>query len=85
VRQNKLRIVLERTPKREANRLRQRRLRAQRRAGLVPYRLVLPEVTVIDALIDARRLSEEEALHPELVETELARVLIEWAARWPPA
>jgi len=62
--------------------VRQRRARAHRRAGEVPYRLWLPQWDIVEALLRSGRLTEAEALRRPLVEQALASVLAEWAARW---
>jgi hypothetical protein len=62
--------------------VRQRRARERRRRGLASYRVELPEYETIEALIRARRLSEQEALSKTAVERALAEVLADWARRW---
>lgn len=56
---------------------RMRLWRQRQRKGLAVYRIALRENATIEALIDAGRLTEDEALEPEAVNRVLARVLAE--------
>lgn len=61
---------------------RQRRARWRRRNGLAPYRLDLPEHDLAAALIASERLTEAEALCPELVHRELHALVRDFILRW---
>jgi hypothetical protein len=59
-----------------------RRQRARVREGRAIFKLELPHDRVIEALIVAKRLSEDAALRRELVDRELTAVVEEWITRW---
>jgi hypothetical protein len=59
--------------------VRAREYRLRQKLGRRVFRLVLDEFAVIQAVLDAGRLSEEEALDHAAVETALAAVLESWA------
>jgi hypothetical protein len=61
---------------------RQRRARIRRRCGMVIRRVGVDEHALAGALIASKRLSEAEALQPELVERELSRLIADWIERW---
>lgn len=60
---------------------RQRRARARRKSGRAVFRLELPELEVVEALI-LSGMPENEALRRRCVEKELGQVVAAWAARW---
>jgi hypothetical protein len=61
---------------------RQRRCRVRRRQGLAILRVETNEFRLIDALLAAGRLSEDEALRRALVEKAAAKLLEDFTARW---
>jgi hypothetical protein len=74
-------------PKLAAQRLRTRRKRARRRAGVRVYHLELPNRAVegmITALIANGRLTATEAQDQRQLERALARWLIEYGQHWAP-
>ena len=62
--------------------VRARRTRWRRRNGLVPRRLDVDENGLAEALIASGRLSEAEALRPELIERELSALIVDFICRW---
>lgn len=72
--------MLDRAPSPDA--IRARRYRWRRRNGLVPHRLDLDEHELAEALIASGRLTEAEALHPELIDRELLAVIADFILRW---
>jgi hypothetical protein len=72
--------VLVRPPSRPAARA--RKARARRRRGLAIYYIEANEDRMIEALLEAGRLTEAEALERPSVERELGWVLDDWARRW---
>ena len=72
--------MLERSPSRLAARA--RKARARRRRGLAIFYIEVNEARVVEALIEAGRLTEAEALERPSVERELGWVLDQWARRW---
>jgi hypothetical protein len=63
-------------------RTRQRCLRERRRKGQLPYRVVVSECDVAEAMIRSGRLSADETLRRDLVELALAGVIGDWIQRW---
>jgi hypothetical protein len=61
---------------------RARRWRWRRRNGLVPRRIDVDEHALAAALIASGRLTEGEALRPELIERELAALVADFISRW---
>jgi hypothetical protein len=61
---------------------RARRSRWRRRNGLVPRTIDLDEHGLAEALILSGRLSEQEALQPELVEREMSALIADFISRW---
>jgi hypothetical protein len=61
---------------------RARRSRWRRRNGLVPRRIDVDEHALAEALIASGRLTEGEALQPDLVERELAALVADFISRW---
>lgn len=61
---------------------RARRHRWRRRNGLVPRTLDVDENALAEALIASGRLSEAEALRPDLIERELSGVVADFICRW---
>lgn len=74
------RELLHRTPSQAATRA--RRWRWRRRNGLVPRRIDVDEHALAEALIASGRLTESEALRPDLVERELAALVADFISRW---
>jgi hypothetical protein len=72
--------MLERPPTAAA--LRARRFRRRRRDGLVPRTIDVDEQALAEALIQSGRLTEAEALRPDLVERELALLVADFILRW---
>jgi hypothetical protein len=72
--------MLDRAPSPAANRA--RRWRWRRRNGLVPRRIDVDEHALAEALIASGRLTESEALRPELLERELAALVADFISRW---
>jgi hypothetical protein len=62
--------------------LRARRTRWRRRNGLVPYQIDADEHALAEALILSGRLTEGEALQPELVGRELSALVADFISRW---
>lgn len=62
--------------------IRARRSRWRRRNGLVPYRIDADEHALAEALILSGRLTEAEALRPDLVRRELSALIADFIARW---
>jgi hypothetical protein len=56
--------------------------RRRQRAGQCVYRVVAPEIAVIEAILITGLLSDEEALDRRQVERVLGVVLAQWAAGW---
>src|SRR5262245_21387559 len=56
--------------------------RCRRRNGLVPRTLDVDENALAEALIAAGRLSEAEALRPDLIERELSALIADFISRW---
>ena len=56
--------------------------RARQRAGVAVLRVPVPSFDVVEALIDAERMTVAQALDRRLVEHAAGQVLAEWAARW---
>jgi hypothetical protein len=73
--------VHDRPPSLTPGALRARRKRWRRRNGLVPYQIDAAECELAGALIASGRLTEAEALRPELVERELSAV-VAFIERW---
>ena len=67
---------------RAADARRQRRHRARRSRGDVPYRLDLPELDVANAMITSGRMSADATGRRALVEQALVGVVRDWVARW---
>lgn len=61
---------------------RARRSRWRRRNGLVPRTIDVDEHGLAEALILSGRLTEQEALQPELVERELSALVADFILRW---
>ena len=61
---------------------RQHRCRARRRRGLALLRVEVDEFRLVDALLWAGRLSEDESRRPPLVEAAVAQVLKDFIVRW---
>jgi hypothetical protein len=61
---------------------RQRKARWRRRNGLVQYRIDADEHALAEALIASGRLTEAEALHPDMVRRELSALVVDFIARW---
>ena len=61
---------------------RQRVCRARRRAGRVPYTIVVNEVEVAEALMQTGRMSKKDVLDHKKVEKFLSSVVEQWAVRW---
>src|SRR5262245_20389619 len=72
--------MLERPPTPAA--LRARRFRRRRRNGLVPRTIEVDEPALAEALIESGRLTEAEALRPDLVERELTALIADFILRW---
>lgn len=72
--------MLDRAPSPAAARARRHRWR--RRNGLSPRIVDVNEHALAEALILSSRLSETEALRPELVERELSALIADFIARW---
>lgn len=72
--------MLDRPPSSAANRA--RRWRWRRRNGLVPRRIDVDEHALAEAFIASGRLTEAEALRPDLVERELAALVADFILRW---
>jgi hypothetical protein len=72
--------MLERPPFPAAARA--RRARWRRRHGLVPRRINVDEHALAEALILSGRLTEQQALRPELIERELAALVADFIGRW---
>jgi hypothetical protein len=62
--------------------VRARRHRWRRRHGLVPRRIDIDEHGLAEMLIVTGRLTEAEALRPELQERELTSMVADIIARW---
>jgi hypothetical protein len=62
--------------------IRQRRTRWRRRNGLVPRQIEVDEHGLAEMLIVSGRLTEAEALRPELQERELTALVTDVIARW---
>jgi hypothetical protein len=73
--------MLERPPPSPAA-VRARKARWRRRNGLVPRRIDVDEHGLAEMLIASRRLTEAEALCPELQERELATLIADLIACW---
>jgi hypothetical protein len=79
--------MLERPPRSHPQRRRQqwaasaRRVRTRQQAGLRSRRLDRPDV-VVQALIAAGRLTEQDALSDLAVNRALSTLLLDWATRW---
>jgi hypothetical protein len=65
-----------------AGAVRARRSRWRRRHGLAPYTIDADEHALAEALIAAGRLSEAEALRPEMVRRELSGLVNDFICRW---
>jgi hypothetical protein len=75
--------MLQRPPTdRTAASARQRRHRRRAKAGKVIFAIEADEYTIIEALVQSRRLTRDEALRRSLVNAALSRFLDDWAARW---
>jgi len=72
--------MLDRPPSAAA--LRARRSRWRRRNGLVPRTIDSDENGLAEALIATGRLTEAEALRPELIERELSALIADFILRW---
>jgi len=59
-----------------------RRYRARQRAGIAVFRVRAPAYEMIEALIQAQRITVADALHRDRVEGALAEVAMEWAKHW---
>jgi hypothetical protein len=64
--------------------LRQRKCRARRRQGTVVLHVEAHEFRLVDALITAGRLTEDESQRRGLVEKAAAALLEDFAQRWLP-
>jgi hypothetical protein len=62
--------------------IRARKARWRRRNGLVPRRIDVDEHGLAGMLIASNRLTEAEALRPELQERELTALVADLIARW---
>ena len=62
--------------------VRARRSRWRRRNGLVPRTIDVDEHALAEALILSGRLTEQEALRPELIERELSALVADFISRW---
>jgi len=62
--------------------IRARRTRWRRRNGLAPHRIDIDEHALAEALILSGRLTEAEALRPELVGRELSALVADFILRW---
>jgi len=62
--------------------VRARRMRWRRRHGLSPHPIDVDEHALAEALILSGRLTEAEALRPELVRRELAALVADFICRW---
>ena len=67
---------------RRAAAIRARRHRARRRNGLVARRVEIDEHALAELLIVTGRLSEAEALQPDLQERELSALVSDIISRW---
>ena len=56
--------------------------RRRRRNGLVPRTIDIDEAALAEALIATGRLTEDEALQPELIERELTALVGDFISRW---
>jgi hypothetical protein len=72
--------MLDRPPSRAAARA--RKARHRRRLGLVPRRIDVDECGLAEMLIASGRLTELEALRPDLQERELAALVGDIISRW---
>lgn len=70
------------TAERRAVTLRKREQRERERCGHEQFTLTTHRDRAIEALIVSERLTEEEALDPAKVETEMTLVWEEWVERW---
>jgi hypothetical protein len=73
-------MMLDRPPSAAA--IRARRARWRRRNGLVPRTIDVDEHGLAQALILSGRLTEAEALRPELIERELSALIADFISRW---
>jgi hypothetical protein len=62
--------------------MRQHRCRARRRRGLAVLRIEVNEFDLIDSLIAANRLSEDESRRRPLVEKATGKLLEDVISRW---
>jgi hypothetical protein len=59
-----------------------RAYRQRQRAGLAVFRVTALEYDLVQAMIEAERLSVADALDRRRVEHALAALVAEWSARW---
>jgi hypothetical protein len=76
------RMLDRRPPAPSPGALRARRKRWRRRHGLVPYRIDVDEIALAEALILSTRLTEAEALRPDLVARELQSLVNDFISTW---
>jgi hypothetical protein len=77
-------VMLQRTDRRAKAREKQRRCRARRRAGETLYRVAVPEVSLIEALIASGRVGRAESADYSLVQKAVEGVVRDFIERWLP-